>query len=102
MKSFAVMNPRILDERDLKEILEDLREQLNRAYDVVDSVEKEGEKYPLHARIIDLEIRLVSPLYYRLQRHLIDWGVRDCYPHLSGLEITKRADREGKKFNEFV
>jgi len=78
-----------------------MRQQLNRASDVLDRVEKEGER-PLHARIIDLELCLVSPLYYRLQRHLIDWGVRGCYPHLSGLDITKRADREGKKFNEFV
>ena len=56
----AVMTQRILDERDVQEILEDLREQLNRAYFVVDSVETEGKKYPLHARIIDLETRLVS------------------------------------------
>ena len=97
----AVMTCRILDERDVQEILEDLRQQLNRASDVLDRIEKEGER-PLHARIIELELRLVSPLYYRLQRHLIDWGVRSCYPHLSDLQITKRADREGKKFNEFI
>jgi len=95
------MTYRILDERDFKEIIEDLRQQLNRASDVLDTIEKEGER-PLHEKIFDLEIRLVSPFYYRLQRHLIDWCDRSCYPHLSGLEITKRADREGKKFNEVV
>ena len=68
----AVMTYRILDERAVQEILEDLRQQLNRASDVLDSIEKEGER-PLHGRIIELELRLVSPLYYRLQRHLIDW-----------------------------
>ena len=51
--------------RDVQEILEDLRQQLNRASDVLDTIEKEGER-PLHGRIIELELRLVSPLYYRL------------------------------------
>ena len=95
------MTHRILDERDVQDILEDLRQQLNRASDVLDTIEKEGER-PLHGRIIELELRLVSPLYYRLQRHLIDWCDREDHPHLSDLEITKRADREGKKFNEVV
>ena len=96
----TVMTHRILDARDVKEIIEDLKQQLNLASEILARLE-EGEK-PLHVKIFDLELRLVSPLYYRLQRHLIDWGDRSCYPHLSGLEITKRADREGKKFNEFV
>ena len=97
----AVMTHRILTDKDFEEIIEDLRRYLNRASDNLDLIEEKGER-PLHGRIIELELRLVSPLYYRLQRHLIDWGVRGCYPHLSGLDITKRADREGKKFNEFV
>jgi len=97
----AVMTHRILDDRDLEEIIEDLRRNLNRASDVLDTIEKEGER-PLHVKIFDLELRLVSPLYYRLQRHLIDWCDRESYPHLSGLEITKRAELEGKKFNEAV
>jgi len=94
------MTHRILDERALKEIIEDLRQKLNRASEILARLE-EGER-PLHGKIFDLELRLVSPLYYRLQRHLIDWCDRESYPHLSGLEITKRADREGKKFNETV
>ena len=96
----AGMTHRILDERALKEIIEDLRQKLNRASEILARLE-EGER-PLHGKIFDLELRLVSPLYYRLQRHLIDWCDRESYPHLSGLEITKRADREGKKFNETV
>ena len=96
-----VMTHRILDERAVKEIIEDLRQQLNRASGVLARIEEEGER-PLHEKIFVLELELVSPLYYRLQRHLIDWCDRSCYPHLSGLEITKRADREGKKFNEVV
>jgi len=94
------MTHRILDERAVKEIIEDLRQELNRASGILARLE-EGER-PLHVKILDLELRLVSPLYYRLQRHLIDWGDRSCYPHLSGLEVTKLADLEGKKFNESV
>ena len=96
----AVMTHRILDERDVKEIIEDLKQQLNLASEILARLE-EGEK-PLHVKIFDLELRLVSPLYYRLQRHMIDWCDRESYPHLSGLDIAKLADREGKKFNEAV
>ena len=96
----AVMTHRILDERAVEKIIEDLRQELNRASKILARLE-EGER-PLHVKIFDLELRLVSPLYYRLQRHLIDWCDRESYPHLSGLEITKRADLEGKKFNEAV
>ena len=94
------MTHRVLEERDVEEIIEDLRQELNRASRFLERLE-EGER-PLHVKIFDFELHLVSPLYYRLQRHLIDWGDRTIYPHLSGLEITKRADREGKKFNELV
>jgi len=94
------MTHRVLDERAVEEIIEDLRQELNRASKILARLE-EGER-PLHVKIFDLELRLVSPLYYRLQRHLIDWGDRKCYPHLTGLEVTKRADRKGKKFNESV
>jgi len=89
-----------LDERAVEEIIEDLRQELNRASEILARLE-EGER-PLHVKIFDLELHLVSPLYYRLQRHLIDWCDRESYPHLSGLEITKLADLEGKKFNEAV
>jgi len=94
------MTHRILDERDVKEIIEDLKQQLNLASSILARLE-EGER-PLHVKIFDLELRLVSPLYYRLQRHLIDWCDRESYPHFSGLDITRLADREGKKFNEAV
>jgi len=66
------MTHRILDERAVEKIIEDLRQELNRASKILARV-KEGER-PLHVKIFDLELHLVSPLYYRLQRHLIDWG----------------------------
>ena len=84
------MTHRGWDERDVAEIVQDLRQHLNRASEVLEEIE-EGEK-PLHVKIFDLELHLVSPLYYRLQRHLIDWCDRKHHPHLS--------EQEGKKFNE--
>jgi len=91
---------RVLNERDVEEIVQDVRQELNRASKFLEKIE-EGER-TLSRKIFDLEFHLVSPLYYRLQRHLIDWCDREDHPHLSDLEITKRADREGKKFNEVV
>ena len=40
----AVMTRRILTDKDFEEILEDLRQQLNRASDVVDTIEKRRRK----------------------------------------------------------
>jgi len=94
------MTHRVLNGRDVEEIVQDLRQELNRASKILERIE-EGER-PLHVKIFDLELHLVSPLYYRLQKHLIDWCDRESYPHLSGLEITTLADQEGKKFNEAV
>jgi len=71
----AVMAHRILDERAVQEIIEDLRQELNRASRILARLE-EGER-SLHGKIFDLELHLVSPLYYRLQRHLIDWCDRE-------------------------
>jgi len=93
--------PRVLNETDVKEIIEDLRKELNLCSERLERGEEEGER-PLSQKIFDLEFRIVSPLYYRLQRHLIDWSTRSHHPHLLELEITKRLDREGKKFNDYI
>jgi len=84
------MTHRVLNERDVEEIAQDLRQELNRASKCLEKIE-EGER-PLHVKIFDMEIRLVYPLCYRLQRHLIDWCNVESCPHLSA--------QEGKKFNE--
>jgi len=84
------MTSRILDETDLQEILEGLRRQLNQASNILTEVE--DNKRTLSHKLFHLQFRLVSPLYYRLQRHLIDWCVREEHPHLSSLEITKIVD----------
>jgi len=39
----AVMTHRILNDKDIEEIIEDLRRYLNRASDNLDAIEKEGE-----------------------------------------------------------
>ena len=49
----AVMTYRPMNDRDVTEIIEDLRRHLNRASDDLDIIEKEGER-PLHGKIIDL------------------------------------------------
>ena len=79
-----------MNDRDVVEIVQDLRRILNRPSDVLEEIE-EGER-PLHVKLFDLELHVVSPLYYRLQRHLIDWGDPKHHPDLS--------DLGRKKFNE--
>ena len=37
---------------------------------------------PLCHKLFGLEYYVVSPLYYRLQKHLIDWGTRNYHPQL--------------------
>ena len=86
----AVMTHRILDDRDFEEIIEDLRRYLNRASDDLDLIEKEGE-ISSYVRLIDLELHVVGPLYFRLQRHLTDWGDPKHHPELSDLG-RKRFD----------
>lgn len=102
LASRAVMShqPRVLNEADVKEMVEDLRNILNLCSKLLEKI-AEGKR-PLSQKIFNLEFGLISPLYYRLQWHLIDWGTRDHHPHLSYLEITKQLDREGKKFCDYL
>ena len=86
----AVTTHRILDERDFKEIIEDLRQHLNRASDHLNIIEREGKKAP-YTRIINLEIHVVDLLYFRLRNHLTDWGDPKHHPELSYLG-RKRFD----------
>ena len=81
---------RVMNDRSVAEIVQDLRHHLNRASEVLEEIE-EGER-PLHVKLFDLDLHVVSPLYCRLRRHLIDWGERRNHPELSY--------QERKKFNE--
>ena len=44
--------------------------------------------------LFNLEFGIVSPLYYRLQRHLIDWGTLSHHPQLNELKSTQVLDEE--------
>jgi len=86
----AVMTHRILKDKDIEEIIEDLRRYLNRASDNLDAIEKEGE-ISSYTRILKLELHVVDLLFIRLRRHLTDWGDPEYHPELSYLG-RKRFD----------
>ena len=86
-------------EQKLEEIVEDLRKGLNAGLLFLSEIE--GDRSLSH-RWFDLEFGVVSPLYYRLQRHLIDWGTRSHHPHLSDLRLTRYLDKEGKSYKDKV
>ena len=86
-------------EQKLEEIVEDLRKGLNAGLLFLSEIE--GDRSLSH-RWFDLEFGVVSPLYYRLQRHLIDWGTRSHHPHLSDLRLTRHLDKEGKSYKDKV
>ena len=90
-------------EQKLEEIVEDLRKALSAALGYLDWNERvpEGDG-SLSKRWFNLEFGVVSPLYYRLQRHLIDWGTRSHHPHLSDLRLTHYLDKEGKSYKDKV
>ena len=90
-------------EQKLEEIVEDLRKGLNAVLSYLDWNERvpEGDR-SLSKRWFNLEFGVVSPLYYRLQRHLIDWGTRSHHPHLSELRLTHYLDKEGKSYKDKV
>ena len=87
---------RSLTEKEVGEIVEDLIKELTVASKYLEKGVLEGDR-PLSNKIFNLELGVVSPLYYRLQRHLIDWGSRHRHHHSFG-ERLKLFD--GKKFNE--
>jgi len=70
---------------------------LNEFVKALNNLEKVQNHCTLSQKIVDLELGEVSPLYHRLQRQLIDWGVRKHYHHTFGesLKLYK-----GKKFDE--
>ena len=89
------MTYRPMNDGDVKEIIEDLRQHLNRASDDLDLIEKEGKKAS-YVRLIDLELHVVGPLYFRLQRHLTDWGDPKHHPELSDLGRKKFNEADGE------
>ena len=90
-------------EQKLEEIVEDLRKELNAGLVFLEWNERvsEGDR-SLSERWFNLEVGVVSLLYYRLQRHLIDWGTRSHHPHLSDLKLTHYLDKKGKSYKDKV
>lgn len=83
-------------EEDFKNIVEDIRNELTAKLTFL--LERLDKEDSLSRKFFMLEFGVVSPLYYRLLRHLIDWGTRTHHPHLSELKFTQYLDREGKRY----
>ena len=91
------MTQRQLSDEELEKILEDLRRELTAKLAFLNN-RVIGSNYPLSSKLFGLEFYVVSPLYYRLQRHLIDWGTRSDHPHITDLKLTQYLDKEGKRY----
>ena len=83
-------------EEDFKNIVEDIRNELTAKLAFLS--ERLDKEDSLSRKFFMLEFGVVSPLYYRLLRHLIDWGTRTHHPHLSELKLTQYLDGEGKRY----
>lgn len=75
------MTSKQVSEEEFEKILEDLRRELSAKLAFLNKRVLEGNS-PLCHKLFGLEYYVVSPLYYRLQRHLIDRGTRSYHPQL--------------------
>ena len=91
------MTQRQLSDEEFEKILEDLRRELTAKLAFLNNRVIESN-CTLSSKLFGLEFYVVSPLYYRLQRHLIDWGTRSDHPHLTDLKLTQYLDKEGKRY----
>ena len=91
------MNHRQLSDEEFEEIVKDVRRELTAKLAFLDE-RVIRSKCPLSHKLFELEFSVVSPLYYRLQRHLIDWGTRSHHPHITDLKLTQHLDKEGKRY----
>jgi len=86
-----------LEKDDLDEIEEDLKKwvcEFNEKLQLHKTKQFRDEQH----RRFQLEFSLVTGLYYRIQRHLIDWGNRSHHPHLDS--VGAYYDSLGVKFND--
>ena len=86
------MTQRQLSDEELEKILEDLRRELTAKLAFLNN-RVIGSNCTLSNKLLGLEFYVVSPLYYRLQRHLID-------PHITDLKLTQYLDKEGKRYHD--
>ena len=93
------MTRRQLSDEEFEEIVEDVRRELTAKLAFLNH-RVIGSNCPLSNILFGLEFYVISPLYYRLQRHLIDWGTRSDHPHLTDLKLTQYLDKEGKRYHD--
>ena len=93
------MTERQLSDEEFEKILEDLRRELTAKLAFLNN-RVIGSSCTLSSKLFGLEFYVVSPLYYRLQRHLIDWGTRSDHPHITDLKLTQYLDKEGKRYHD--
>ena len=91
------MTQRQLSDEELEKIVDEVRRELTAKLAFLNH-RVIGSNCPLSEKLFGLEFYVVSPLYYRLQRHLIDWGTRSDHPHLTDLKLTQHLDKEGKRY----
>ena len=81
------------------DLLKELETGLDQLRELVIKDEQRKEK-SLSGKWFHLEFGVVSRLYYRLQRHLIDWGTRSHHPHLNDLSVTRVVDYQGYSYKD--
>ena len=98
---FEISSSKRLTEEDFDQIFQEICKELTEKLAslnervVVPTARFEQESDNLGRKFFNLQFLVVSPLYYRLQRHLIDWGNRSEHPHLDKLHLTKFCDKRG-------
>ena len=93
----ADQEPRVSEEK-LQKVIQNIQKELNNS--LTSLANNVDGKHPLEHKRFHLEFGVVSPLYYKLQRHLIDWGTRSHHPQFSELALTKYLDKTGKKYHD--
>jgi len=94
---FPIHKGQKLEKDDLDEIEEDLKKwvcEFNEKLQLHKTKQFRDEQH----RWFELEFSLVTGLYYRMQRHLIDWGNCSHHPHLDS--VGAYYDSLGVKFND--
>ena len=90
---------RVLTERDIVVVL---REELERRLKILSDDKIVGSDRKLSHSVFHLDFDVVSPLYYKLQRHLIDWGTRTQHPGLADSKLTKWLDQRGYRYDDII
>ena len=91
------MTQRQLSAEEFEKIVDEVRRELTAKLAFLDE-RVIRSNCPLSHKLFVLEFSVVSPLYYRLQRHLIDWGTRSEHPHITDLKLTQYLDKKGKRY----